>query len=128
MVSIKEINRDDKILFLVDYSNCKEAEMLSGEAEVKVKILQINKPILLISVFNEKGYITPRFMRVAERDNIELAHLIDKQAVVGLNLVKKMILKGFNILLRRNIRNFDSIDEAVQFLFDPNSTDKDFQE
>ena len=124
MVSIKEIGKNDKNLFIVDYSNCKEAEMISGIAEVKSRILQVNKPVMVISVFNEKAYVTSKFMRVAEQDNLDLAHLIDKQAVVGLTPVKKMILKGLNLFLRKNIRNFDTVEEATTFLFDPGSTDK----
>jgi hypothetical protein len=128
MVSIKQIDKDSKTLFVIDYSNCKEAEMLSGEAELKERIIQINKPILLISVFNDQAYITPTFMRTAERDNVELAHLLEKQAVVGLNPVKKMILKGFNLLLRRNVRNFESVEEAMAFLLDSKTTDRDYKE
>jgi hypothetical protein len=128
MVSIKQIDKEGKTLLVIDYSNCKEAEMLSGEAELKERILQINKPILLISVFNDQAYVTPTFMRTAERDNVELSHLLEKQAVVGLNPIKKMILKGFNLLMRRNVRNFESVEEAMEFLLDSTTTDRDFKD
>jgi len=128
MVSIKQIDKEGKTVFVIDYSNCKEAEMLAGEAELKERVLHLNKPILLISVFNEYAYVTPSFMRAAERDNVDLGHLLEKQAVVGLNPIKKMILKGFNLLMRRNVRNFESVDEAMEFLLDATTTDRDFQE
>ncbi len=128
MVSIKEIEKDGKTLFLIDYSNCKQGEMINGIEELTGKILERNKPIMILSVFNERAFVTPGFMRAAEKANLELPHLIDKQAVVGLSPVKKMILKGFNILLRRNIRSFNTIEEAKEFLFDSTTTDRDFED
>jgi hypothetical protein len=128
MVTIKEISKNDKDLFIIDYSNCKQDEMINGVVELTGKILEKNKPTMILSVFNERAYVTPGFMRTAEKANIELSHLLDKQAVVGLSPVKKMILKGFNILLRKNIRSFNTVDEAMEFLFDATTTDRDFEE
>ena len=102
--------------------------MISAVVELTGKILEKNKPIMILSIFNERAYITSGFMRAAEKANLEIPHLIDKQALVGLSPVKKMILKGFNLLLRRNIRSFNTVDEAMEFLFDATTTDRDFED
>ena len=128
MVSIKEINKPDKYLFIVDYSDCKESEMIAGAKEVGRRIREKNKRVMILSIFNDRAYVTSRFMRVVEKENRDLSHLIDKQAVVGLNRIKKMILKGFNLLLKRNVRNFGSVEDALKFLWDETTTDKEVED
>ena len=128
MVSIKELHKTNKDLYLVDYSDCGAEEMIAGAAELGKRIRDKNRRAMILSVFNDRAYITYGFIKRAEEENLALAHLIDKQAIVGLNSVKKMILKGFNLTLRRNVRNFDSVDEAMKFLLDEATTDRDFVE
>lgn len=128
MVLIKELHKTDKDLYVVDHSDCSAEEMIKGIAELGRRIRSENRPAMILSIFNDRAYITAGFMKMAEEENLELSHLIDKQAIVGLNDIKKMILKGFNLTLRRNVRNFDSEDEAMKFLLDEATTDKDFDE
>jgi hypothetical protein len=49
-------------------------------------------------------------------------------ALVGLNETKKLILKGYNHNFQRNFKVFETRDEAVRFLLDEKTTDKDFPE
>lgn len=115
---------DNREILIIDHSNCKESEMIERLGELAKLIQRENKPILLLAIFNEKSYATPRFMREAEKESKAYLHLIDKQAVMGVSGVKKWILKGYNLLFNRDIRNFDTIDDAIKFLVDENTSDK----
>ncbi|MFZ6001720.1 MAG: hypothetical protein ACOYW3_14515, partial [Bacteroidota bacterium] len=43
-------------------------------------------------------------------------HLIERNALVGLNTAKMMILKGFNLLLGTDFRSFASEQAGVEYL------------
>jgi hypothetical protein len=61
-------------------------------------------------------------MRNVEKVTEELKHLFIKQAVIGLSPVKKMILKGYNLLFSLNVQNFDSEEEALKYILDESSS------
>lgn len=84
--------------------------------EAKKMMLEKSLKCCLISVFNDKNFATPLFMREAEKVASNVDHLIQHQAIVGLNSTKKIILKGFNLLLNRDYKSFDSMEEALQHL------------
>jgi hypothetical protein len=113
-------------VLVIDYSNLKEAEMIEKAIAAKDLILTENKPVLLLSIYNDKGYATPSFMRTIEKETRVILHLIEKQAVTGLNDTKKILLKGYNFLFQKDIRNFNSLEEALDFLVDETTTDKNF--
>jgi hypothetical protein len=69
-----------------------------------------------MALFNEKNFLTPKFMRHFETDQREVVAFIAKQAVVGLTTPQKMIVKGYNIFQNRDIKSFDSEEEAMRFL------------
>lgn len=125
MNRIRKITRENKEIFIIDYSDCKESEMITLVSELKRQIFEDNKPVLILSIFNDKCYATPKFVRRAEQETREVMRLIKKQAMVGVNETKKMILKGYNFLFRKNIRVFDTNDAAIEFLLDEKTTDSD---
>ena len=59
------------------------------------------------------------------KETTDVLPFLDKQAVVGLDPVKKLILKGYNFLVKRNIRAFDTREEAITFLLNEHTTDRD---
>ena len=79
-------------------------------------VLLQNNPCSVIAIFNDRNFTTPSFMREAEKINSDLSYLIQHQAMVGLNSTKKVISKGFNLLLNRDYKSFDTVDEALQHL------------
>src|SRR5579871_5454883 len=125
---ISKVSMNNREILVVDYSNKSEKQMLDLVMEAKKAILADNRPVLLLSIYNDKSYATPKFMMALRQETPEVLHLIRNQAVVGLNATKKMILKGYNFLFRRNIRAFDTADEAIKFLADATKTDKDIPE
>lgn len=125
MDRIRKITRNNKEIVIIDYSDCKEAEMIDLLSELKRQLLSHNKPIILLSIFNSKSFATPNFMREARVATHETIHLLEKRAMVGLSETKKMILKGYNFLFNTNIKTFNTIEEAMEFLLDDHTTDKD---
>lgn len=126
-MALRTMTHGNKIVLILDYRGYKEAEMIDVIMHAKAKIKELNEPVLVLSVYNEKNFVTPKFMRIVEEQSTEVIHLLDKQAIVGLTPVKKLILKGYNFLLKRNIQNFDTEESALDFLLNPSTTDKDFK-
>jgi hypothetical protein len=99
--------------------------MIALVTELKSTILEEGKRVLLLSIYNDKAYVTPRYMRHVENATREVFDLIDKQAITGLNKTKQLILKGYNFLFGTNIQSFSTKDEAMKFLLDESTTDKE---
>lgn len=128
MGHISKIECDGKKILEIDYSNCKEAEMIALIRQAGNIGRTENRPFLVLSIVNEKNYLTPGFMKeVREIVNSNL-HFIEKQAIVGLTPTQKTILKGLNIFVQRNFKTFDTKEEAVRFLLNKNTTDNDLPE
>lgn len=111
-----EIHSDKEIL-VIDFSGHKENEMIEMMIEFRDIIIAGKKPILILGIFNDKNYLTPKFMQAFRKvKREEVTPFIIRQAVVGLSDNKKMILKGYNLFFNRNIRPFDSRERAIQYL------------
>ena len=115
---IQKMVYQNKEILVIDYSNRKEAEMIKKIAAFGDYIKKENKHVLVLGIFNEKSYATPGFLAQNRRVNAEVGHLIDKKALIGLNLAKKMILKGQNLAMNTNTKSFDTMEEAVQYLLE----------
>lgn len=115
MGEIRIIDVNKLSIIVIDYSNCKEREMIELVDRVRPLITEERSPILLLSNFHNT-YVTPAFMRHAEKEVDAVKHLIVKSAFIGLNTPKKMILKGFNLFLNRDYRAFESEQEAIDYL------------
>ena len=120
MTKIQRVKYRGKEILVADYSNCKEAEMISVATELKDLIDKEGKMVLVLSVFNEKNYATPNFVRHIEKEIRKVEHLVDKQAVTGLNDIKIWIVKGLNLWLKKSVKHFDTVGEAFKFLVDDN--------
>ncbi len=87
-----------------------------------------NRPQLLLSIYNDRAYATPKFMNAVRAEGSRFMHRVEKQAIVGLNKTKKIILTGYNLTFDLNVRSFDTKEEAISFLVDESTTDKDVPE
>jgi hypothetical protein len=113
---IEKITMDGRDIFIIDYSDCKEYQMISLIQTLKEQVLLFNKPVSVLSVFNDKSYATPAFMRELKTAARETSHLLDREAVVGLSDTKKMILKGYNFLFGKDIQAFHTREVAMQHI------------
>lgn len=118
MGAIEKIVVDEKEILSIDYRGCKEGEMMAAATELGVMISLINRPVLVITTFDDKNYATPRFMRHVEKETGKVIHLIDKMAFVGLSPTKQLILKGYNFLFKRNFQSFSTREKAIAYLVD----------
>ena len=117
MNRIEQISIAGKDIFIIDYSGCKERQMVDMIVSLKEQILTFNKPVSVLSIFTT-SYATPAFMQALRVAAHEVNHLLEKEVVVGLSNPKKMILKGYNLLFNKNVQAFDTREEAMKHLFE----------
>jgi hypothetical protein len=105
-----------KEILVVDYTGCKNDQMILLFDEAKRAILAKGERCRILTDLS-KTYITPNFMRHAEREMLEVKHLIIKNAFIGMNQPKRMILRGFSLLMgKTDFVAFDSEKEALDYL------------
>lgn len=116
------MNRIDKIkvgeieIICIDYCNLTQDQMIALESEAAELILTGNKAVYVVNRFNEKNYASPKVVRHFEHSVRKLDFLIKKMTFVGLSPNKKIILKGFNLILNREFQAFDTQEEAIAYL------------
>lgn len=111
----KEVYKQKEIL-IIDYSDSKEAGMIETITAAKELILKDNKKVLILSIFNHKNYLSPRFMRHAEKELRDAQHLISKNAITGISDIQRWLVKGVNLWYKDQLHPFDSVDKALDFL------------
>lgn len=83
-----------------------------------------SEPVLAMAIFNDRTYVTPTFMRHAEKESGAVMPLLEKVAFVGLSTTKRIILQGYNILFGRTFQPFETQEEAIRYLVDRSQSDK----
>lgn len=119
MEGIRTIWVNDREILEVDFSNRKEQGMIDVLMEARRILIAGGRKQLVLALFNNKNYLTPRFMeyfRMKQRE--EAIDVIERQAIVGFDETKKHIIKGYNIIYNRDMRMFDTRDEALAFLLE----------
>src|SRR5882672_4610118 len=124
MTRIYTLRQDADEILLIDYTGCKEAQMIQLITKFKELIQTHSKPALILSIFNDNTYVTPAFMRHAEKETGEVIRLIEKAAFVGLSPTKKIILQGYNVFFGRSFQTFNTPEEAIRYLVDRSTSDK----
>ncbi len=115
---IRKISQHNQEILVIDFSNLKENQMMQLISEARALLLREQRSQKVMAIFNEKNFITPKFMRHFETDQMEAIVFLAKQAVVGLTNPQKMILKGYNIFQNRNIKTFDAPEQTIEYLLD----------
>jgi hypothetical protein len=113
---LKKIVHKNKEVLIIDYSNCKESGMIELVTAARELVLRENKDVLLLSIFNDKTYATPKFVRHIEKELRAAEPLIVKNAVTGISAVQQWIVKGINIWYKHKLHPFNSVDDALDFL------------
>lgn len=67
-----EIHEDREIM-IIDFSDCKEDQMIVLMTEFRNKLIAGKKMELILTVLNEKSYITPKFMKAFREGRSEEA-------------------------------------------------------
>lgn len=116
MERIKKIVHKNKEILIIDYSNCKEPDMIELARAAKELILKENKKVLILNKLNDKTYATPKFIRFIEEGLREVEELVVKNAVTGISTVQQWIVKGINLWYKNKLHPFNTVDEALDFL------------
>ncbi|MBS1682536.1 MAG: hypothetical protein JST48_12555 [Bacteroidetes bacterium] len=116
MPKVELLQVSDKEIIFVDYSGCKPEQMIEVFNQAKEIVLTKTEGCLLLTNF-EHSYISPTFMRHAEREMPLVKHLIKKNAFIGMTLPQRMILKGFRSFIGEDdYISFDNREEAIEYL------------
>lgn len=105
-----------KEILVLDFSDLRGDAMISVSEEAKRLTPVGSDKLLVLSIFNNKTFISRNFLRHVEQDAKEVNKPVTKQAIVGLSTVKKYILRGINMRYRMDLQCFDSVEEAMDFL------------
>jgi len=126
MSGLSKIEVDEKVIYVIDYAGCNETEMMALVQKARVTMLENEKdsPFLILSS-HENSYLTPAFMRYVEKQTKESIHRIGKIAFTGLDPVKKIIVKGYSLMFRRNFKVFKTREEAIAYLINAKTSDQD---
>ncbi len=116
MSGIKKIRMGEREILSIDFSGLKEKQMIDLANESLKVVLEDNHSVFALTTFDSKNFTTPTVMRHFEDVNRQMLHLIKKQGIVGLTPMKKIILKGFNLILARDFKAFDTREEALSYL------------
>jgi hypothetical protein len=116
MPAVQKITREGEELFIINYTGLNEKEMMRVASEGKQQIQLHGKTVFVLAIFDDKTYVTPAFMRHSEKETKEVIHLTKNVAFVGLSSIKKMILRGYNLVMQRTYQAFDSEEEAIAHL------------
>lgn len=116
MDRIRKVIHLGKEVVVVDYSDLKESAMVELVDQAKAFILKEQKQeLLIVSVFNEKNFVTPAFMRHLEAELKTVEPLVLKNCVTGLSQTQLWILKGINLWYKKQIHPFGSLQEAMDY-------------
>lgn len=113
---LKKIVHKNKEVLIIDYSNCKEQGMIELATAARELVLKEDKNVLLLSILNDKTYVTPKFVRHVEKELRAAESLIVRNAVAGISNVQLWIVKGINLWYKNKMHAFDSVDDALDFL------------
>jgi hypothetical protein len=125
MGSVSILNIDGKEVLVIDYSGCKEAEMMKLLNQLKALVYEVPEKKRLILSCHSNSYLTTSFLRHAETKTNEALHHIDKLAFTGLDPVNKIILKGYALMFKRNFKVFNTREEALAYLLSDTTSDLD---
>lgn len=112
---------ENKIIIEVNYANLRETQIIGLLNDFISVIRSEHKPCNVIKYLNDKVFVTPAVYTFGKKILKENIEAIDKLCFVGLTSTHEMLLKGFNIFVQRNFRNFSTRQEALNFILDSTS-------
>jgi hypothetical protein len=116
MDSVRLMRYKDREILVIDYSGCKGEKMIGQFDRAKTLVLAENRSFPILSIFDNRTFVSPEFMRHVEKNVPELESFIDKQAIVGISLVQGWILKGMNLWYKTQVHPFNTTEEALEYL------------
>jgi len=127
-MGIRKIVVREKEIIVVDFAGLGADAMMSQFTELRELVLTEKNKQLIVTVYAPGNFGTPRYMNHVRAEAKLMIDRIDKIATVGLSATQKLLLKGLSFFFRRNFKTFDTLDDAVRYLVDDETTDFDIPE
>ncbi|HEY5918404.1 MAG TPA: hypothetical protein VIU13_13405 [Chryseolinea sp.] len=86
---LKKIVYKNREILIIDYLDYKESGMIDLVTAARELILKENKKVLLLSILNDKTYLSPRFIRHVDKELTAAEQLIERNAATGLSNVQQ---------------------------------------
>jgi acyl CoA:acetate/3-ketoacid CoA transferase alpha subunit len=116
MAGVRGINVYGQDIIWVDYEGCKTPEqMIQIFDEALDFLMKKNEQSLMLTSFKNTSIPSP-FLHHVQEQTPRVAHLIKRNACIGMSNTKKLILNGISKSSGFNHIAFDSEHEAIKFL------------
>jgi len=113
---IHNITHNGKLVLFIDYSKCQnQQEMISLLNEAVSHYRNSPNNIRILSDFTD-AYGGIDFMTKLKSYGKELGDKTDKAAVVGVEGVKEILLKGYNMIAKKPTKSFRNKIQALNYL------------
>jgi hypothetical protein len=116
---VEKIEYSGKTIFLADYRGMTGSDLIAKMWEtveiLKKEYIANNVKILIFSDFTG-SFVSRDFMNESYKASIQVKQISKKEAIIGINGIKKVILSAYNNITGRNMRVFDDKDEALAWL------------
>ncbi|MCP4678486.1 MAG: hypothetical protein GY854_23850 [Deltaproteobacteria bacterium] len=110
------INHKGKEILVLNYSKLADGEHLSQVDRVESSVQSTTqKEILKLTVITDT-HINEAFMTRIEQLNHKYDSLVEKEAVVGITGLKKVLLKARGVVSSKEIKAFDDTEAAKDWL------------
>lgn len=116
-MSVSTIFHNGKKVIFIDYSRV-QSEDEALQTLYKVRDLLASSPEKVLKLNNVEGaFATPKFMSEAKRLNKEILDAkTHKGAIIGMNALQGILLKGFNVFSKQKLVPFKTKEAALNYL------------
>lgn len=112
---VQKIQYKGKEIIYVNYGDLTEDQMIEVLNLVERIILSDNKLHLQLINISD-AFATPGFMAAAKSFRQRTHHLTDRSAIVGITGVKALLLRSYNAVSGKKLKNFDTEEKAKEYL------------
>ena len=116
-MSINLINHQGQQIVFVDYRSCKtKEEMIAKLKDAEDVIKKTPGKVHSLSDFTGT-HGSPEFMAEIKRAGRETFDIkTDKVATIGITGIKKVLLNGYNLVVKKKVPAFDTKEKAMEYL------------
>lgn len=116
-MSLSYVTHNNQEVLYIDFTQCKTKElMLQQLEEVKKEFIKLNRAVLTLNNFTGT-YMSHEFLNKAkEYGRIYFDNKTKKSAILGVQGIKKILLKTYNMVISNKQVPFDTEVDALNYL------------
>lgn len=115
-MELKVITHNKKQILFIDYSQCKTQEEMIALMERAVHYYKKSPTSLRILSDFTNAYGGVEFMAKLKVYGKELGEKTEKSAVIGIDGLKEILLKGYNLVSKKQVIPFRNKIQALNYL------------